>query len=237
LKSKSAAKKPSKLPIYISVGILVLLVGSYFVFPAVKEFVDEGYKVLTGDDEEAAEEWVSQFGVKGPIVLVLLMIAQMFLFIVPNILLMMIAILSYGPVWGGLLAWAGVFASSTTGYFIGSRLGSPVLQRFMSPKVEKSLVQFVHDYGMGAILLTRLSSFSNDGLSIVAGALKMPYLRYIGCTLTGILPLIVLLSIYGRNGKIEKALLWISIISLVLLAGYIFYDKRKKKKGAATSKR
>jgi uncharacterized membrane protein YdjX (TVP38/TMEM64 family) len=236
LKSKSPAKKPSKLPIFISLAVVGVLVGSYFVFPAVKEFVDEGFQVLTGDDEKAAKEWVAQFGIKGPIVLVVLMIAQMFLFIVPNILLMMIAILSYGPVWGGLLAWGGVFASSTTGYFIGKRLGSPVLQRFMSAKVEKVLIQFVHDYGMGAILLTRLSSFSNDGLSIVAGALRMPYVRYIGSTLTGILPLIVLLAIYGRNGKIEKALLWISIISLVLLAGYIYYDKRKKKKAGASSK-
>jgi uncharacterized membrane protein YdjX (TVP38/TMEM64 family) len=230
VKTSSKARKPSKLPIYISISVVVILVGSYFIFPAVKSFVDEGFGILTSDDQEAARQWVDQFGIGGPIVIIVLMIAQMFTFVVPNILLMMIAILSYGPVWGGLLAWGGVFASSTTGFFIGKNLGRPALYYFLSDKTERKLEEFVKDYGMGAILLTRLSSFSNDALSFVAGALHMNYFKYIGCTLIGIAPLIIILAIYGRNGKIETALIWISVVSLILLVGYIVIDKRRKKK-------
>lgn len=203
--------------------------GSYFIFPGVKSFVDEAFSILTSDDEEAVQEWVSRFGIWGPVMVIVLMVAQMFLFVIPNILLMMIAIISYGPVWGGLLAWAGVFASSSTGYYIGSKLGRIALYKFVGERTQQKMIEFVRHYGMGAILVTRLSSFSNDALGFVAGALKMGYFRYIVATLTGIAPLIILLAIYGRNGKIEKALLWISLISLVLLTGYILIDKKRKK--------
>ena len=58
----------------------------------------------------------------------------------------------------------------------------------------------------------------------------MTYRKYILATLSGITPLIVLLAIYGKNGKIEKALIWIAAISMVLLIVYIIIDKRRKNK-------
>jgi uncharacterized membrane protein YdjX (TVP38/TMEM64 family) len=228
--SKTKNKKSSKLPLIISISVLVVLVGSYFLFPAVKSFVDEAWQVLRSDDEKEVEEWVSQFGMLGPLVLILLMVAQMFLFVVPNVLLMMIAIISYGPVWGGLLAWFGVFVASSTGYVIGRKIGTPALDRLVSDETQNKLVEFVQHYGFGAIFLTRLSSFSNDALSFVAGVLEMSYLRYISATLGGIAPLIIVLAIYGRDGKIEKALIWISAVSIILLVIYIIIDKKRKKK-------
>ncbi len=57
----------------------------------------------------------------------------------------------------------------------------------------------------------------------------MNYRKYILATLSGITPLIMLLAIYGRNGKILKALIWIAAISLVLLIIYIVIDKRRKR--------
>ncbi len=57
----------------------------------------------------------------------------------------------------------------------------------------------------------------------------MSYQKYILATLGGITPLIVLLAIYGRNGKILKALIWIAAISLMLLIIYIVIDKKRKK--------
>jgi uncharacterized membrane protein YdjX (TVP38/TMEM64 family) len=114
---------------------------------------------------------------------------------------------------------------------------SPVtLQKFVSKKTQKKIGDFIQDYGMMAILLTRLSSFSNDALSFVAGLLGMRYKVYILSTLAGITPLVVTIAIYGRNGKIEKALIWVAAVSVVLLIAYIVIDKRRKKnKGKRSS--
>jgi uncharacterized membrane protein YdjX (TVP38/TMEM64 family) len=40
----------------------------------------------------------------GPVVLVFLMVLQMFLLFVPNILVMMISIIMYGPFWGAIIS-------------------------------------------------------------------------------------------------------------------------------------
>ena len=83
---------------------------------------------------------------------------------------------------------------------------------------------------MAAIIITRLSSFSNDALGFVAGIVKMGYTRFILSTMVGITPLVVLLAIYGRNGRIEKALIWIAAVSLITFIVYVKLRERKKRK-------
>src|SRR5690606_11517387 len=122
----------------------------------------------------------------------------------------------------------GVFASSSTGYIIGRKLGSGIVSKLVSVKTQHKISTFIADYGVSAIIITRLASISNDSLSFVAGILGMSYRRYILATLSGITPLVVLLAVYGQNGKIEKALIWIGGFSLVLLVVYIIIDKRRK---------
>ncbi|MFN2439554.1 MAG: TVP38/TMEM64 family protein [Chitinophagaceae bacterium] len=218
-----------KLPLLICVSLLAILVSIYFVVPSFKNFINEAFDVLTSDDQERIQSWVSQFKLAGPVVLIMIMVVQMFLFVVPNVFLMMIAIISYGPFWGAVISFLGVFASSSVGYMIGKYLSPVTVSKFMGDKAKKKTSDFIKNYGVAAIAITRISSLSNDSLSIVAGLLKMSYRKYILATLAGIAPLIVLLAIYGRNGKILKALIWVAAISLVLLVIYIIIDKRRKR--------
>ncbi len=101
------------------------------------------------------------------------MVVPMFLFVVPNVFLMMVAIISYGPAWGAVISFLGVFSSSSVGYMIGKYLGPLTVRKLMSDKVQKKTSEFIKNYGVVAIAITRISSLSNDSLSIVAGLLKM----------------------------------------------------------------
>ena len=226
-----------KLPLIISSGIITVLAACYFMFPSFQSAIDEAFDVLTSNDQERIQKWVSQFGAFGPVIIVLVMVFQMFLIVVPNILVMMIAIISYGPVWGAVISFVGVFCSSSLGYFIGRRLGPVTVHKLVSEKTQQKWTNFLEQYGVAAIAITRISSFSNDSLSIIVGLLRMNYRKYILATLGGISPMIVLLAIYGKNGKILKALLWIAIISLVLLIVYIIIDKRRKRRETSSSGR
>jgi uncharacterized membrane protein YdjX (TVP38/TMEM64 family) len=219
-----------KLPLIIAFGVLGTLVALYFIIPSFESFIKEAFDVLTSNDKPRISKWVAQFGVAGPIVLILVMVIQMFLFVVPNIFLMIVAIVSYGPFWGSVISLAGVFASSSFGYLIGKYLGPATVEKLLGENAQKKAAEFVKEYGFPAIAITRLSSLSNDSLSIVAGLLKMKYQKYILATLGGITPLIVLLAIYGSNGKILNALIWIAAISLVFLVAYIVIDRKKKKR-------
>lgn len=222
-------KKTSKLPYLISISILAVLGLCYWLIPPFQQGVKEAYEILTSEDQQRIKEWVSQFGIAGPLILVVLMMVQMFLFVVPNVLVMMVSITCYGPIWGSVISLAGVFASSSLGYMIGRFLGPRTVDKFISEKTRHKISDFIKAYGVPAIAITRLSSLSNDSLSFVTGILKMNYRKYILATMGGITPLVVLLAIYGGNGQIEKALFWIAGISLVLLIAYIIIDKRRKK--------
>ena len=88
--------RKSKAPLYISLTIIAAVVLSYFFIPEVRDFLTNGWEVLTSGDEERTREWVSQFGWFGPLVIILTMILQMFLIVIPTPLLMVVTILAYG---------------------------------------------------------------------------------------------------------------------------------------------
>tara|TARA_R110000764_G_scaffold1409_1_gene5486 strand:+ start:1395 stop:2030 length:636 start_codon:yes stop_codon:yes gene_type:complete len=207
------------------------IVTSYFLIPEVKEFLDEAWSVLTSDDEERVQKWVSGFGWLGPIVLVLAMIAQMFLLVVPSILLMVVSVLAYGPIWGSIIIIASVYAASTVGYFIGSYFGDTIVKRIIGKKSEKKVASFLDDYGFWAVIVTRLNPFlSNDAISFVGGLLRMGYWKFMGATLVGIAPLTAFIAIFGKSiDELKMGLLWGSVISLLAFGAYIWWDKKHKK--------
>ena len=218
------------MPIIIPLSVFGILIACYFVIPSFQNFINEAFNVLISDDQERIRKWVAQFRIAGPVVLILSMVVQMFLFVVPNVFIMMVSIIMYGPIWGAVIAFLGVFSSSSVGYLLGKYLGPVTVRKLMSDKAQKKTSEFIKNYGVAAIAITRISSLSNDSLSIVAGLLKMSYRKYILATLGGITPLLVLLAIYGRNGNILNALIWITAVSLVMLIIYIILDKKKKPK-------
>jgi uncharacterized membrane protein YdjX (TVP38/TMEM64 family) len=104
-----------------------------------------------------------------------------------------------------------------------------IVDKLVSEKTQNKLQDFISNYGMKAIFALRLSSLSNDGLSLVAGLLEMKYRRFIIATMLGMTPLIAALAILGDRGKIEKGLIWIGGFLLICLVTYIIIDKRKSK--------
>lgn len=223
--------KKSKKPLYISAAIIISIIAAYFLIPGVNEFFDEAWKVLTSDDEERIKQWVSQFGWIGPFVLILTMVLQMFLLVIPSIALMVVSIVAYGPVWGSLIVFAGIFSASSVGYFIGRYFGPVIVDKLIGYKSEKKIGEFIDDYGFWAIIVTRLNPIlSNDAISFVSGILKMGYFRFIAATLVGISPLIIFIAVLGKTTQgLQTGLIWGSIISLILFVGYVWWDRKRKK--------
>jgi uncharacterized membrane protein YdjX (TVP38/TMEM64 family) len=223
--------RSSRLPLYVSVAIIAPLVAAYFLWPAFQEGLQEGWAVLRTGDQAKVAAWVAQFGYWGPVLVVVVMVAQMFLVVINNALLILVSILAYGPWRGGLLAWVGVLIASSVGYWLGRALGEPVVQRLLGEKNEKKVADFVEQYGLGAVALARLMPIvSNDAISFVAGAMRMGYFRFIGVTAVAVIPLISLLAYLGQNSdRLKTGLLWVSGVGVVLFGGYIWWKKAHKK--------
>lgn len=222
----------SKAPLYISIGLLICLVAAYFIFPPYKEFMDTAWSTLTSGDRDQIEKWVGQFGYWGPVFIILIMVLQMFLFVLPSWGLMVVSVLAYGPFWGAVLSVVSVAIASTIGYFIGTYFSDLFIQKLIGQKTEKKLRMYLEDYGSKAVFLFRLAPMlSNDAISFVAGVGSMSYAKFIIATLAGIVPLATLIAIFGESvDKLERFLIWGSGISLVLFFIYIIWDKKKQKK-------
>ncbi len=223
--------RKSRKPLYVSIGIFASLILSYLIIPSVRALFDEAWSVLTSGNELLIRNWVSGFGWIGPILIVIVMIAQMFLIVIPSWLLMIVAIVAYGPIWGSIITFASIFCASSVGYFIGQYFGSKAVMKLIGRKSGRKVTQFLDNYGLWAIIITRLNPLlSNDAISFMAGILRMGFRKFIIATMIGIAPLILLLAYIGQlDSGMKSGLLWLSLGSVILFAGFIFYDKRKRR--------
>lgn len=223
--------KQSKAPLYISGGIIALLILTYFFVPSVSAFMEEGWNVLTSGDEQRTRVWVAQFGLWGPVIIIAAMILQMFLLVIPTPVLMVVAILAYGPVWGSLILLVAIFSASSIGYFIGRYFGPVIVEKLIGTRSNKKISAFIDDYGFWAVIVARISPFlSNDAISFVAGILKMGYWRFIAATFAGITPLILFIAYLGGNyERLKTGLVWASVVSIVLFVVFVWWDKKVRK--------
>lgn len=229
--SPKPGRRKSRISIFISIGIIGLIVSSYFLIPPVKEVIDQTWEVLTSEDRERIEDWVQQFRWWGPVVIIIVMTLQTFLLVFPTIAFIILIILAYGPFWGSALAITSVMISSFAGYAVGRLLGKLFVIRLIGQKTEQKIAAFIREYGFWALFLVRFNSLlSNDAASLVAGMVGMEFNTFSLATLCGITPLVVVIAASGNsNENLINGLLWVSGISLLLFVFYIGWDQRRQK--------
>lgn len=232
---KGKKTEESKLPLFISVLIIASLVGCYYLWPSFQRFVNDAYHVLTSNNEARISQWVSQFGAWGPVLILVAMIAQMFLFVIPSVIVMVVTILAYGPLWGSVITVAGILLVSSLGYLIGMYLGPVTVGKLVGSDTQKKIRYYMNEYGVWAVIIARVNPlFSNDATSFMGGLLKMGYWRFIAGTFAGILPLTIGIAILGEDfERLKTGLLWVSLFSVAALAAYIVFDRKRKKKKKA----
>ncbi len=227
-KRNKTKNSQSRWPLIVS-GILILgIIAIYFLIPDFKNFVKEAYEVLTSNNERRISNWVNEWGIWGPIIIVVAMTLQMFLIVIPSFLLMVVAVLAYGPFWGAVISVLAIFVASSVGYIIGRFLGEVAIDRLIGESKKEKLELYVNKYGLWAVVITRLAPvLSNDAISFVGGVLRMGYLKYIGATLAGIIPLAALVAYFGEDtDRLKTGLIWTTGISLVIYIAYIIYDHK-----------
>lgn len=236
--SPQTSRKSVNLPLLLSGGLILAVVGAYFLWPAFGETTREGWNVLLSGDQAKISGWVKQFGYWGPVFIILFMVLQMFMVVVNVVALIIIAILAYGPVWGSLIGFTGVMVASLIGYAIGYWAGSALVQKLLGEKTAKKVEEQVCRYGIWAIVIARLSPFiSNDAISFIAGSTKLTFWKFIAATIGGIVPLIVLIAFLGGDiERMKTGLIWISVIGIVAFLAYYFYDRHKQQQSESVKK-
>lgn len=224
----SISDEKSRWPYYLFLLFIFTALFSYQFIPEFQNFLIGSYDILKSNDKEKIEEWISDFSWFGPFLLVLAMILQMFLFIIPTTLILIVCILAYGPWWGSLLALLAMYSASSVGYLIGRYFGSAPVERMLGKSVRLKVEDFLIKHGFWAIFITRLNPFlSNDAVSLASGILKIGYWKFCLASIAGVAPLIFCIAFFGEGTQTLLYLLVGSGIILVILIGYKIILKRR----------
>jgi uncharacterized membrane protein YdjX (TVP38/TMEM64 family) len=140
---------------------------------------------------------------------------------------MVAAVLAYGPIWGGMLAWLGMLLTGSFMFAIGRALGPVTVERFIGAKSGKKVEKLVDRYGSWAIVLARLTPLSSsDAVSFIAGALSMRYVRFILAMAAGTLPLVVLIAWLGEDmRRLKLGLGTLSGVACVALVAHLLWQR------------
>ena len=170
--------------------------------------------------------------------IVALMIGQTILSAVPMILVMIVSVLAYGPLFGGLLAWSGAILAAILGYSLARALGPTVVGRFVSEPVRKTVEQAVSRYGAWAIVALRLSPLvPSDGVSFVAGLINMKPVPFVLATIAGVTPVTLAVGFFGSNlDQLRWLIVLVTVLSLLGLMAYIAIDVWRRKRPATPGK-
>lgn len=210
------------------VAVLVLL---YFVWPSFRTFFTEAYQVLSSGSRERIQTWVSGFGVWSYVVVIALMLLQTLLAFLPSVVLMVVAVVSFGSIVGGLLAWGGLLLAASLGYVIGRMFGVVTVDRLLGTRTERKMEHFIERYGLWAVVAARISPvLSTDAVSIAAGLGRMRFPHFVAATAFGTLPLTVLIAWLGADiDRLKTGLVWVSIVSVATFLTFVVYDHRRRR--------
>ena len=116
--------------VWLYLSVIILFGALYLFIPDVRVFVTQCFEILVSNDRERIETFVAGFGWWGPVLIIGMMIAQTLLSAVPMILVLVVSVLAYGPIWGGLLGWCGAMIAAMIGYGIARVFGDPRQTQF-----------------------------------------------------------------------------------------------------------
>jgi len=226
-----SSNKFSSIWVIVTLSVLILaLIIAYFTVPPFQDFANNAYRVFSSGDRERISKWVKQFGIWGPLFIIIGMTAQMFLFIVPSILLIVVSVIAFGPWWGALYALIAVVVASGIGYIVGYAANESFVNWMLGKKTKEKLYARIEERGfLGVVVIARINPLlSNDAISFFAGLIKFNFWKFMGATVAGIIPLIAMVGLLGANMERLKQNLWIlSGVVLLGFAGYYIYNRVK----------
>jgi uncharacterized membrane protein YdjX (TVP38/TMEM64 family) len=96
---------------------------------------------------------------------------------VPSSLVSVAAVALFG--WaGGLLIWIGMSIGCGLGYWLGSRAGRPLAERFIGRGEVARARRFAEEIGPAALVLTRAVPVLAEATTVAAGVAAMPLRRF-----------------------------------------------------------
>lgn len=144
-------------------------------------------------------EWVNQWGVSGPLALILTIILETVIAPIPGILISITAGVLYG-VWPGLLyLWIGNIIGGTISFWIARKLGRLIVKKLIKEERIKIYDAFLNRNKFLIWVVYIIPIFPVDILGYVIGFSAMPYKQYLKVIMIGFAINLFILTSFGNQ--------------------------------------
>ena len=196
-------------------------------------------------------------GIIGFFLFFIVMAIQGLLVPIPSELVLLAAGMIWGIVGGGIMGVIGSMAAALLCYYVSRKGGRPLAEKFVGKSAISMADDFIHKYGMSAIIVARLLPFvAFDPISYIAGIVDLDVKKYAIGTFIGSIPRAFFYSWLGasltseltfplnisdlQSGEIEALsanfnnilLIVLGVLVLIFIAYYFlskYYEKKKLK--------
>ena len=221
----------------IVLALIAAGIASYFIFPSVKEGMNEIFCMFASGDFTVVKEFVASYGTYAVVISFLLMVFQSLAAPLPAFLITFANANLFGWWQGAILSWTSAMAGAALCFFIARSLGRDVAEKLTSKAGLAQIDTFFEKYGKNTILICRLLPFvSFDIVSYAAGLTSMSFGSFMIATGLGQLPATIVYSYVGGmltgGAKLfVTGLMLLFALSAIIAMGRKIYLERQKAKG------
>jgi uncharacterized membrane protein YdjX (TVP38/TMEM64 family) len=183
-------------------------------------------KIIT--NQQAVSEYLQSFGILGPVVLFCLLIAQVFIAIIPGHALMVTAGYVYG-ILGLIIVTVSTILGSQIAFYIARRYGRELIYKLASQVTIEKWDKAAHNQGILFYFFSfLLPIFPNDLMCYVAGLATISPKRFfianvLGRTCTAVI--VTMIGVYGLNPP-GWFIVVLALGIIGLFAGWTVYRKK-----------
>ena len=219
----------------VVIVLIIVSIGSYYVFPSVKHVMNQVFKMFASGDFAVVRDFVASYGAYAALISFLLMIFQSIAAPLPAFLITFANATIWGWWRGAILSWSSAMAGAILCFMIARIAGRDVVEKLTTKFAMDSVEQYFERYGKHTILICRLLPFvSFDFVSYAAGLTSMSLAAFLIATGIGQLPATIVYSYVGGmlTGSVKMVvtalLLIFALSAFIALAKKMYTDKHSK---------
>ena len=151
-------------------------------------------------------------GFVGILIFIIVMAIQGLIVPIPSEIVLLATGIIWGVFGGGVMGIIGSMAAALLCFYISKKGGRPLVKKFVGDKAIDLADNFIHKYGMGAIIVARFLPFiAFDPISYASGLVDMDVKKYSIGTLIGSIPRAFFYSWLGSILGITPPVVWATL--------------------------
>jgi uncharacterized membrane protein YdjX (TVP38/TMEM64 family) len=174
---------------------------------------------------EDLQRHITQFGWKGPLVIMLLMAGAIVVSPLPSAPIALAAGALYGHTWGTVFVILGALAGALIAFTLARVLGRDAIQQWIGEHISMRLPASQNGLMVAVFVFRMIPFISFDIVSYAAGLTALSWWRFSLATAVGVIPVSFLLAHFGAEmveGEIRQTVITVLLLGLLTIIPVLY---------------